>query len=800
MKVVKRIFRVYKKYNPEETIFGYLKRHIGQVFLALCVSLPIATFLCFDAFHKLYEKHGKDFWEVFYTDQFDDVVWGFFFIWLPIALGIFMMFRFAGDPKEERLIKRKENSLLSQWILLFAVILSGGILRIGQKEIHGVVTDFIKDASPVAYLKFLSVVLLLTFGTIWEKFILWLKRGEAYKNPWVMKSLLCTLASILGFLLLELQIGTPAQVNVRMLFFNLMYWTIVYGFFYALFRGIKLPAFLTLSLAYFFGFMNYVVVQFRGNYVMYGDLTVIGTAMVVADRYKFKPDFPFYITAILFLFSLVTIFFVPRLHSARIGIVRRGMTTLIGLGLMGILVLSAYQSEILYNGIFGLSWDYNKNVREHGYLPYFLSNFHETASVRVEGYQAEEVEEIIRRVNSAEDSITKEIREEAERFPTIIVIQNETFADLSVLADVKTDKPVMPYIDSLKKNTRKGYLNMSVTGGPTANTEFEFLARSSMIFMPTGSVPYTQYLKQNIPSIVEMLKNQKKPYKTTAFHPYYSSGYNRKSVYQYMGFDEAIFYEDFTGKELLRGLQTDADNYKDLIAMYEKNKKENPEQPQFFFNVTMQNHGGFSNNKVRFDTDVKITSFDSVQALDNFVSLMRTSDTALIKFLDYFSKVDEEVIVLFYGDHQPAFSEDATKQLEEHSRYKTDQEIKLSKYIVPYFIWANYDIPESDAMHEGALTGEYNVMSINYIASELLKYSGVKLTEYDKFLLNLHEKIPAMTALGYWDKEGKHYEREDESELTKWKEDYEKVQYNLFFDKKNKKWRQFLPNFEEVHP
>ena len=43
----------------------------------------------------------------------------------------------------------------------------------------------------------------------------------------------------------------------------------------------------------------------------------------------------------------------------------------------------------------------------------------------------------------------------------------------------------------------------------------------------------------------------------------------------------------------------------------------------------MQNHGGFSNNKVNFDEPVKITNFDAVQALDNFVSLMKTSDTAL---------------------------------------------------------------------------------------------------------------------------------------------------------------------------
>ena len=443
---------------------------------------------------------------------------------------------------------------------------------------------------------------------------------------------------------------------------------------------------------------------------------------------------------------------------------------------------------------------------------------HATSGVKVEGYSAKVAREAVEEVLNSPDNIMKGYKD-GKRFPTIIVIQNETFADLSVLADIKTDKPVMPFIKSLKKNTIKGYVNMSVTGGPTANTEFEFLTRSSMAYMPTGSVPYTQYLKQNVPSLVEVLKHQPKPYKTTAFHPYYSSGYNRRSVYNYIGFEEAVFYEEFKGKELLRGLITDKNDYKDLIEMYEKNKRKNKNQPQFFFNVTMQNHGGFSNNKVNFDEPVKITNFDAVQALDNFVSLMKTSDTALVDLIDYFKKVDEPVIILFYGDHQPSFSDDATRQLDEHSLYKNDNDKRLSKFVVPYFIWANYNIPEYDGMHEGGLTGEYNTISVNYLASMLLKYSGVKLTDYDKYLLNIHQYIPAMSALGYWDGSGKrlfstHLTKPAASEFgqntkhkakkvdgkvyEKLKKGYENVQYNLIFDAKNKLWDVFLPQNKEL--
>ena len=526
---------------------------------------------------------------------------------------------------------------------------------------------------------------------------------------------------------------------------------------------------------------------------------------------------PFFAAVGIFVVFLIILILIPRLRKNKINPVRRIITTLIGIGCLCVACIWSFQDGLLYNYIFGLSWNYNENVNDEGYLAYFFSNMHATSGVKVEGYSPKVAREAVKEVLDSPDNIMKDYKD-GVRYPTILVIQNETFADLSVLADIKTDKPVMPYIKSLKKNTIKGYVNMSVTGGPTANTEFEFLTRSSMAYMPTGSVPYTQYLKQNVPSVVEVLKNQKKPYKTTAFHPYYSSGYNRRSVYQYIGFEDAVFYEEFNDKELLRGLITDRNDYKDLIEMYEKNKKVNKDQPQFFFNVTMQNHGGFSNNKVHFEEPVKITNFKAVQALDNYVSLMRTSDTALKDLIGYFKKVDEPVIILFYGDHQPSFSDDATKQLNEHSLYENDNDKRLSKFVVPYFIWANYDIPEYDGMHDGGLTGEYNTVSVNYLASILLKYSGVELSDYDKYLLNLHQYIPAMSALGYWDGNGKrlfsthltkpqasefgantkHKQKKvDEKKAEKLKRGYENVQYNLIFDAKDKLWDIFLPRKED---
>ena len=69
-------------------------------------------------------------------------------------------------------------------------------------------------------------------------------------------------------------------------------------------------------------------------------------------------------------------------------------------------------------------------------------------------------------------------------------MMNESFSDLSVLGDFETNEDYMPFIHSLEqgeKNTVTGMLNVSVCGGNTANTEFEFLTGNTMAFLPQGA-------------------------------------------------------------------------------------------------------------------------------------------------------------------------------------------------------------------------------------------------------------------------------------------------------------------------
>ena len=84
----------------------------------------------------------------------------------------------------------------------------------------------------------------------------------------------------------------------------------------------------------------------------------------------------------------------------------------------------------------------------------------------------------------------------------------------------------------------------SVKGGNTANTEFEFLTGLSMYFLPTGSIPYQQYIKSEVPSLASQLSSV--GYTSVSMHPYYPKGWNRDTVYDDLGFEEKYFKDDFS--------------------------------------------------------------------------------------------------------------------------------------------------------------------------------------------------------------------------------------------------------------
>ena len=339
--------------------------------------------------------------------------------------------------------------------------------------------------------------------------------------------------------------------------------------------------------------------------------------------------------------------------------------------------------------------------------------------------------------DSAKEALASyETADVPERTPNIIVIMNEAFSDPAVLGQFSTNEDYMPFVHSLldgAEDTVSGLLNVSVKGGNTANTEFEYLTGSSMAFLPYGSIPYQQYIKDETPSMASWLSDF--GYRTVAMHPYRAAGWDRNKVYPLMGFDEMYFEEFYEDSALVRKYVSDEADYEKLIQIYEQKE---PGEPLFLFNVTMQNHSSYNDwaDYDNFTPDITADGIDS-DVLSAYLSLMKLSDQAIEELVQYFSEEEEDTVIVFFGDHQPTDSViNPILKLNGTTSSALSPEEEAGRYQVPFFIWANYDIEEESGLN----------ISANYLASRTLDAAGLPKPGYFSFLTELEKQVPVISA------------------------------------------------------
>ncbi|MBP3702098.1 MAG: LTA synthase family protein, partial [Lachnospiraceae bacterium] len=423
--------------------------------------------------------------------------------------------------------------------------------------------------------------------------------------------------------------------------------------------------------------------------------------------------------------------------------------------------------------------------RRNGFLISFLMNCKYLGVDKPENYNVDKLEETVDEtledaLLSGEDDIPVTAPVDGQQ-PNIIVIMNEAFSDLSVLGDLETNKDYMPYFRSLTENTISGTVYVSVLGGNTANSEFEFLTGDSMAFLPTGSIPYQQYIKSEIPTLVDVLNDQ--GYYSIAMHPYYASGWERDKVYDWMGFDQKYFINDFSGAQRLRQYVSDWGMYQKIISTYKEYQQlSKKDQPLFYFGVTMQNHSGYSKEYENFSNDVHVISDSGKEYkyADTYLSLIAESDRAYEKLIHYFTYIEEPTIILMFGDHQPHSMEISFfEELLGKHPLELNLEETVLRYQTPFKIWANYDIEEQSDV----------AISLNYLSTLLMKTAGLELSEYQDYLWEVYEQLPIVTSNFYMDNDGNIYDYGSDRSVPAYEDlldDYSSLQYNHLFDEANR--------------
>lgn len=507
-----------------------------------------------------------------------------------------------------------------------------------------------------------------------------------------------------------------------------------------------------------YSWAQYYVYEFRGDPVRFSDLFNITSALEVEDSYSFAPSYmPVFIYAdiIIILFAIIVI----RPSECRLkGRLISGGTAAVSAAVLLLTGSYAYNMGI-YNRY--ITWGFAgyenlQSFRNVGFNLMFCYDGLYNRNYRPEGYSVKKAKEIMSQY-TAEDSV--------QRRPTIIGIMNESFADFSHIADFETNKDYMPNYRRLCEESISGFVTVSAYGGYSCNSEYEFLTGDTMGFLPAGSAVFTQYLDESRDSNVRYLKSL--GYYTHAVTPCSGWLWNIQNSYDNLGFDKSDF--DFcinmAGNEYVNGNMSDSSFYKHFEKVY-SNKP--ADQPNFYWLTTMQNHSPYNVDEPA--AGITLNDIDNAEA-ESYLSSISLSDKALGELTDYFRDVDEEVIIVMFGDHYPHIME-FTEQLYGNSVSSLSTEDYSRLHQTPFLIWSNKGL-EPQRIEE---------ISLNYLSIEVFKAAGLPLSSYQQALEDIREDIPIISGFGYKTCDGQWHAAADISDYDETKNRYWILQYFRMFD------------------
>ena len=587
------------------------------------------------------------------------------------------------------------------------------------------------------------------------------------------------------------------DLSPMILVLNLLFFYLLYGFAAFLSGSVRRGFQIATLVPMLFGLTNYFVVSFRGSPIVPWDLLSLGTAVSVADNYTFTLSWKAAASVLMFIWMILIV--------SKSSVTFRNWKIRFAVAAVWLIGLGGYVSGIQKSSVqsfFGMDttlFTLNVLYRNNGIAAAFLGNLRFLNIEEPSGYSVKKVAEIASDLQTDVESINSEHSASVSTSdsdtqkntgtgtastvtnPNIIVIMDEAFSDLSVWGDFETSEEVMPFFKQLQQEAVGGEVYVSVKGGNTANTEFEFLTGNSMAFLPTGSVPYQQYIKSETPSLASYLKSL--GYTTTAIHPYNRSGWDRDTVYGYFGFDQFLDKDSFTDPYRLRGYISDKSAFDKIIEQYEIGKNQGS---QFIFEVTMQNHGGYSKETPDFNIYLTLPEIESkttsVVATEKYLTLINQTDRALQELVEYFEQQSEPTIIVMFGDHQP--SDYITNTIQRICGVTGDDTLDSLEqgYRVPFLMWSNYGLEHQ----------YYDGISVNYLSSILMQNANIAKTGYQEFLSNLMQSFPIINANVYQDADGVfHSWDENQEEQLK---NYQILQYNQLVDKKHRDWSFFGGN------
>lgn len=453
-----------------------------------------------------------------------------------------------------------------------------------------------------------------------------------------------------------------------------------------------------------FAITNAVLLSFRVTPFTAVDLSLMDEAIPMIHVYLTKWQIVLIVIAAIVVITLIVLLFIfaPK-YKQRVARIRNAVCIVLLFGSILLLTSLGISTNALAKNFGNLADAY----KDYGFVYCFTNSLVNTGIDKPKSYSEEKMVEL------AEDTLTTppEIKEDKKKTPNIIMIQLESLYDVTLMKDYTYSEDPLPNYHALQKEFSHGFLNVPSVGAGTANTEFEVLTGMDLDFFGPGEYPYKTILKEKTSeSIAYNLKELN--YSTHAIHNNDGTFYGRNQVFSNLGFDT------FTSLEYMHNVELNPMGWaKDHVLIEEilKALKSTKEQ-DFVYTISVQGHGKYPGSEDDFSVPDSATlsssnpseeeqrqytltegytpAVDAITvdgiaeedrcAFEYYVNQIHEMDTFIGDLINEFKKLDEDVVLVFYGDHLPSLGIEAS-DLENDNIYQTS-----------YVIWDNMNLPKID--------------------------------------------------------------------------------------------------------
>jgi Sulfatase len=420
-------------------------------------------------------------------------------------------------------------------------------------------------------------------------------------------------------------------------------------------------------------------------------------------------------------------------------------------GLPGVFLLSGTRAwaKALVIRLGGPDDQHRELARVDGFLVSFLSQLPAAAVSPPRDYSAATVTRVVSRYPTPRaDTLS------AKPPVNLIVYLVESLMDPADLGVRYTADPI-PNLRALGLSGVRGHAYVPERFSGSANTEFELLTGMTRSFLPEGSVPYLQYLRQPVPSLARLLRRS--GYTTIAVQADPKYWYDRERAYDLLGFERAVWLR--SGGGLARAPRGAWVSDQELVRVIIRTSQEG--RPFFAFAFPSSTHSPY-NSGAFASSDLDVSDLPQPEAgeVKEYFNALRVADSAIGAMVEYFRRRPEPTIIVVLGDHLPPLSERALRPFFARLTSLPEEQQARRARRVPLLVWSNRKLPREELE-----------VSTSLLPSYLLQRMGVPVSGLFAVADRVRERLPVLPARA----------SDGSSELAEEAlvEDYRIIQYDL---------------------